>query len=125
MSGERSRGKGRESQADSPLSVEPNMGLDLTILRSRPKLKPRVKQSTETLKHPSIFNVLRNLYPIFHIFHSGCTNLHSHQQGRRVPFSPHPCQDLFLVFLILAFLTDVRCYLTVVLICIFLMMMMT
>ena len=65
-----------------------------------------------------LFIYLRSLQAVVH---SGWINLHSQQWCKRVPFSPQPCQHLFIIFLIITILTGVRWYCIVILICISLM----
>ena len=64
------------------------------------------RSGTAELYGSSIFSFIRVLHTVLH---SGYTNLQTHKQCRKVPFSTHPLQHLLLVdFLMKVILTGVR-----------------
>ena len=86
-----------------------------TMFFSRYMQKRKVAVSYDS----SIFSVLRKLHTVFH---SGCNNLHfQHSVGGFFFITPSPAftvVDFFFFFLMIAILTGVRWYFTVVLTCI-------
>ena len=53
-----------------------------------------------------LFSFLRNFHTAFH---TGCTNLHFHQQCTEISFSPHPHQ--YLLFVVFIFLITIMIFL--------------
>ena len=99
-----------------------NLGVCISFLIS--VLFPSDKYPEVELLDHIVVLFLNFFEETLYCFHGGCINLHSFEQYAKVPFSPHPHQYLlFLVFLVIAFLTGERRYLIEVLTCIFLTIM--
>ena len=84
-------------------SVDGNIGIHVSFLIILSGYIPR--SGTAGSYGNDIFSFLRSLHTIFH---NGCTNLHSHEQCRKVSFYPHSLQHLlFGHFLMMTILTSV------------------
>ena len=61
------------------------------------------KSGTAGSSRSCVFSFLRTLHGVFH---NDCTNLHSHQQRKRVSFVPHPLPHVLFVDLLMKDTSD-------------------
>ena len=88
------------------LCVAMNIGVHVSFqvrVLSFPDISPEMRLQDHIVT--VLFFYLKNFHTILH---RGSTNLHSHQQYRRVPFFPCPLQHLLFV----GFLMVVACFLS-------------
>lgn len=52
---------------------------------------------------------------MYYEWYSGCINVCSHQQHKRVEITPHPCQNLvFFIFFLVTILVSLKCFYCIV-----------
>jgi hypothetical protein len=82
------------------------MGVQVALLCPEPPSFRCTPRSTITESYGS--STFSFIWKLHTAFHSGCSNIHSHQQWIKIPFLPHLLQHLLLYLLMITILTRAR-----------------